>query len=210
MPDNQITKIATNVAIVEAQSELLALDGRAQEEVDRAVPANTRRAYEFELACFTSWCARHGVRPMPAEPRVLRGYLQELSERGRAPEDVPKGRPKGALGYSALMRALAAICCSHQQSGHPSPWKHPDIEGVRDKFARILGKAPRKQKLAIEAVGEGLLFRVCDLISDDVRGVRDRAMILVGWSGGGRRRSEIVAARVEDFTEIEEGIRWSI
>jgi len=210
MSDNQITKIAASDAIAAAQNELAALDERAQEEVDKAIPANTRRAYEFELACFASWCARHGVRAVPVEPRVLRGYLQELAERGRDQADVPKGRPKGPLGYSALMRALAAICRSHQQAGHLSPWKHPVIESVRDKFARVLGKAPKKQKQAIEAVGEELLFRVCDLISEDIRGVRDRAMLLVGWSGGGRRRSEITAARVEDFTEIEEGIRWSI
>lgn len=197
-------------ALTGVQGELVALDERAQEEVDKAVPANTRRAYEFELACFVSWCGRHGIRPMPAEPRALRAYLQELAETGRDKADVPKGRPKGPLGYSSLMRALAAICHSHQQSGHASPWKHPIIEGVRDKFARMLGKAPKKQKDALEAVGEELFLRMCDLISDDVRGVRDRAMLLVGWSGGGRRRSEIVDARVEDFTEIEEGIRWSI
>jgi integrase len=207
--DKQITK-SGSAAIIEAQNELVALDARAEEETDRAVPANTRRAYEFELACFTSWCTRHGVRPVPAEPRVLRAYLQELAESGRDKADLPKGKPKGPLGYSALMRALAAICHSHQRSGHVSPWKDPVIESVRDKFARTLGKAPKKQKHAIEAVGEELLFRVCDLISDDVRGVRDRAMILVGWSGGGRRRSEITAARAEDFTEIAEGIRWSI
>jgi integrase len=35
-------------------------------------------------------------------------------------------------------------------------------------------------------------------------------MLLVGWSGGGRRRSEVTAARAEDFVEIPEGIRWTI
>lgn len=212
MAEIQITKSAASDAITTAQSELVALDERAQEEADKAVPANTRRAYEFELACFVSWCTRHGVRPMPAEPRVLRGYLQELAERGRDKADVPKRTPKGPLGYSSLMRTLAAICHSHQQSGHLSPWKDPVIESVRDKFARTLGKAPKKQKRALEATGtteEALLFQVCNQITDDVRGVRDRAMLLVGWSSG-RRRSEITAACVEHFTEIEEGIRWVI
>jgi integrase len=208
--ETQITKPSASDAIVEAQIELVALDERAESETDEAVPANTRRAYEFELACFVSWCGRHGVRPMPAEPRVLRSYLQELFEQGRDKADVPKRAPKGPLGYSSLMRALAAICHSHQRSGYQSPWKDPVIEGARDKFAKKLGKAPKKQKRAIEAVGEELLFRFCDLITDNVRGVRDRAILLVGWSGGGRRRSEIAAARFEDFAEIEEGIRWSI
>jgi len=209
MADKQITKVEPD-ALTEAQSELVALDARAQEKVEKTIPANTRRAYELELACFTSWCTRHGVRAVPVEPRVLRSYLQELAERGRDEADVSKGRPKGPLGYSALMRALAAICRSHQKSGHTSPWKHTVIEEMRDAFAKDLGKAPKKQKHGLEAVGAALLFRICDLTGEDVRGVRDRALFLVGWAGGGRRRSEIAAAQVEDFTEIEEGIRWTI
>ena len=202
----QITK-----AVPDAIEKLLTLDQRAEEAINEAVPANTKRAYEFELACFVSWCGRHGARPVPVEPRILRAYLLELCESGRDPLDVPKGRPKGPLGYSSLMRALAAICYSHQRSGHLSPWKHPVIEDTRDMLGRRLGTAPKRLKQGLEAVGgTTLLFRVCDQISDDVRGVRDRAMILVGWAGGGRRRSEIAAARVEDFTDTTEGILWTI
>jgi len=207
--DNQITK-TTEHELTEAQSELLALDARAEEAADAAVPANTRRAYELDLACFASWCARHGLRPTPAEPRVVRIYLQELAERGRSPEDVPSGKVKGPLGHSALMRALAAICRSNQKAGHASIWKHPLIESTRDTLARTKGTAPKKQKRDLGAHGEALLLRVCDLISDDLRGVRDRAMLLVGWQGGGRRRSEITAARVEHFEDVEGGIRWRI
>jgi hypothetical protein len=42
---------------------------------------------------------------------------------------------------------------------------------------RIKGTAPKKQKRAVDATGEALLFRVCDLISDDLRGLRDRSTI---------------------------------
>ena len=210
MPDNQITKAAPD-AITDAESALAALDRRADEAADEVVPANTRRAYELDLACFASWCTRKGLRPMPAEPRAIRAYLFELAEKGRAAEDLPKGRPKGPLGYSGLIRALAAICRSHQKSGHTSPWKDPLIIETRDTLARLKGTAPKKQKRDLGATGEeALLFRVCDLISDDLRGVRDRAMILVGWQGGGRRRSEIADARAEDFTVIEGGLRWRI
>jgi integrase len=212
MPDDKrVTKAAPD-ALAVAQGELLALDHRAEEAADDAVPANTRRAYELELACFASWCGRHGVRPMPAEPKVIRAYLQELAEKGRDPLDVASGRqPKGPFGHSSLTRALAAICRSHKKSGHASPWNHPLISEMRDTFARIKGIAPRKQKRDLGAHGEeALLFRVCDLISDDLRGLRDRAMILVGWAGGGRRRSEIAAALVEHFEPVEGGIRWLI
>jgi len=207
--DKQITKPALD-ALTDPQSALFALDERASAAADAAVPANTRRAYELDLACFASWCVRHGVRAMPAEPKVIRAYLFELAEKGRAVEDLPKGRPKGPLGHSALIRALAAICRSHQKSGFQSPWRDPLIEETRDTLARIKGTAPKKQKRGLGAVGEALLLQVCDLMGDDLRGLRDRAMVLVGWQGGGRRRSEIAAARVEDFQDIDGGIRWRI
>lgn len=209
MADNRITKPSDALA-TEAAQKLAELDKRADEAADAAVPANTRRAYELELACFASWCTRHKVTPMPAAPRVLRAYLLELAEQGRDPADLPKRPPKGPLGYSALIRALAAICRSHQKCGHPSPWKHPLIEETRDTLARIKGTAPKRQKRAIGATGEALLLQVCDLMGDDLRGLRDRAMVLVGWQGGGRRRSEIAGARVEDFQDIDGGVRWRI
>lgn len=209
MADIQITKPDTD-ALTDAQNELLALDKRADELVDAAVPVNTRRAYELDLACFASWCARHGVRPTPAEPRVVRAYLQELAERGRTPEDTRSGKTKGPMAFSALMRALSAICYGNQKAGYTSIWKDPLIKSTREALAITKGRAPKKQKRDVGAIGEGLVFRICDLISDDVRGVRDRAMILAGWAGGGRRRSEIAAARREHFTEVDGGIAWVI
>lgn len=205
LADNKIIKGGGD-----ALAEIVALDRRADEAADAAVPANTRRAYEFDLACFASWCARHGARPIPVEPRILRAYLFELGERGRAPEDVVSGKPRGPMAYSALMRALSAICRSHQKSGHPSPWKDPLIIETRDTLARLKGTAPKKQKRDVGAVGDALIFGMCDLMGDDPRGVRDRAMLLVGLQGGGRRRSEIAAARVEHFEAIEGGLRWLI
>lgn len=194
----------------DTEHALAKLDQRAETAADDAVPPNTRRAYELELACFASWCSRHGVEAMPAPPRAIRAYLFELADQGRDPADLTKGKPKGPLGYSALVRALSAICRSHRRSGHRSPWNEPLIIEARDTLARLKGTAPKKQKRDVGVTGEALLFRVCDLISDDIRGVRDRAMLLVGWQGGGRRRSEIAAARVEHFHPVEGGLRWTI
>lgn len=197
-------------ALIKAREELLALDARAEAAANEAVPANTRRAYELELACFVSWCGRHALEVMPAAPKTIRAYLFELADKGRDPADVPKGKPKGPMGYSALTRALSAICRSHRKSGHVSPWNDPVIIESRDTLARLKGTAPKRQKRDLGVVGEALLYRVCDLISDDVRGVRDRAMFLVGWQGGGRRQSEIAAARVEHFQSAEGGLHWTI
>lgn len=209
--DQKLVKLQrSGNSLIKASEELIALDTRAEAAADEAVPPNTRRAYELELVCFASWCARHGLEPMPAAPRALRAYLFELADKGRDPADLPKGKPKGPMGHSALIRALSAICRSHRKSGHASPWDDPLIIETRDTLARLKGTAPKKQKRDLGVTGEALLFRVCDLISDDVRGLRDRAMILVGWQGGGRRRSEIAAARVEHFRSVDGGLEWTI
>lgn len=193
-----------------ARDELVTLGKRADEAAYAAVPANTRRAYELELHCYASWCARHGVRPTPANPDVVRRYLRELADRGRDVADLPSGRPKGALGYSALRRALSAICASNVASGYSSIWKDRLIIESRRAFGAEKGEAPKKKKHAVGADGEALLLRVCDQIDDSVRGVRDRALILVGWYGA-RRRSEIVQARVEHFATTSKGnVLWTI
>ncbi len=206
---DKITTHADHV-LARARGELVALDRRAEEAAEEAVPANTRKAYELELACFVSWCARHGVAASPAEPRVVRAYLQELADKGRSPEDTRTGKVRGPFGYSALMRTLSAICRSRQESGHGSIWKDPLIKKERELLARTKGVAPKKRKSALSGVDRELFFRVCDEIGDDVRGLRDRAMLLVGWRGGGRRRSEIVDARIEHFEAIDNGFRWKI
>jgi site-specific recombinase XerD len=197
-------------ALAKAQRDLIALDRRAEETADAVVPANTRRAYELELACFASWCSRHSVRAMPAEPKVVRAYLFELADQGRSVEDVPSGKSKGPFGRSSLMRTLSAICRSHRKSGHASLWNDPVIHEARRTLDRLKGTAPKKQKADIGGTGEGLLFRVCDAMADDMRGIRDRAMLLVGWQGGGRRRSEIAAAHAEHFEPADGGLHWTI
>jgi len=200
----------SNDALTEAQEALIALDSRAEAAVQDALPPNTRRAYGLELTCFASWCVRHALDPNSAPPRAIRAYLFELAETGRDPKDVPSGKPKGPMGYSSLIRALAAICRSYRRLGKVSPWLDPVLVETRDALGRLKGTAAKRKKRDIGVTGEGLLYKVIDLISDDVRGVRDRAMILVGWQGGGRRRSEIAAARVEDFRSVEQGIEWTI
>lgn len=215
-PTPEIDSETVSIVVREARSDLitghaavLALDARAERAAEAARPANTTRAYEMELACFASWALRHHVRTCPAEPQVVRAYLRDLADHGRTPIDLPRGRPRGPLGFSALMRALAAICSMHVKAGHGSLWKHPIITEARDTHGRELGTAPKSQKRDLGAV---LLGQVCDLMDDNLIGIRDRAMILIGWEGGGRRRSEIAAAQLDHFEPIDgtEHLKWKI
>ncbi|MCX7178267.1 MAG: AAA family ATPase, partial [Proteobacteria bacterium] len=63
------------------------------------------------------------------------------------------------------------------------------------KIAKELGQAPRTKTAATQN-GLDVMLATCD---DSLEGRRDRALLLFGWSSGGRRRSEIAAAEVRDL-----------
>jgi integrase len=71
------------------------------------------------------------------------------------------------------------------------------VRGTR----RELGVAQR-QSAALTLEG---LTRVLAAIPDDMRGLRDRALLLVGWAGA-LRRSELVALEISDLRFEEEGL----
>jgi integrase len=209
-PDRPSTAPAAVVPYETIHQALVRLDARAQASVDEAKPANTLRAYSLETACFAAWATRHGLPAMPATARTIRAYMRDLADSGRSPEDMPKDRtqvrpPKEKLGYRSIMRALAAICYAHVRAGHPSLWRDPLIEEMRDTIANEKGVRPNKK----EAIELDLLARVVRGIPEDLRGLRDRAMILCGWWGA-TRRAEVVGARVEHFRPGPEGMFWLI
>jgi len=202
----------------QALARLIAADERAQERADASVPANTRRAYFFELKCFASWCTRHKLAGMPADPRTIRLYVLELADGGRDERDLPpledpaaraqqhRRWKQGPLGYSTLMRALGAICTAHVRAEHASPWNHTKIAQLRDHLKRDKGVRPQKKKAA-----KRVLF--CRLLDEIDRGtmigLRDAAMLAFGWWGA-RRRSEVVGAHVEHLTRERQGLIWLI
>jgi len=103
------------------------------------------------------------------------------------------------------MRALSAICYAHVRAGYPSLWRDPLIEEIRKAIAKEKGVRPHKK----EAIELDLLARVVDGIPTDLRGLRDRAMILCGWWGA-TRRAEVVGARTEHFRPGPKGLFWLI
>lgn len=56
-----------------------------------------------------------------------------------------------------------------------------------------------RKKTAIVLEPLQALLATCD---DGVRGIRDRALLLLAWSGGGRRRSEVVSIQISDVRQL--------
>ena len=147
---------------------------------------STLRAYESDWADFTSWCASHEMTALPADPLAVTLYITDQAAT-RKP--------------STITRRLAAISVVHQRAGAPSPTADIRVREVMRGIRRALGTAPREASPLI--IGD--LRRICDRLPDTTIGVRDRAVLLVGFAGA-LRRSEIVGLDHAHLTRREEGL----
>ncbi len=155
---------------------------------------NTRRAYRAAVRAWCAWCARHELPPLPASGQDVAAFL--AGERGRklSPETIKLRR--------------AAIRYLHRAAGCPVPTDDvcvsETLAGIRREAAKK-GQVPRKKVAATVTV----LRRLLAPIPDDLRGLRDRAVLLVGFAGA-LRRSELAAIRFEQLEKTDRGIRLTL
>jgi len=148
---------------------------------------STVRAYRDDWDDFTCWCTAHALSALPATPETIAWYLSAGAHEGRK--------------INTLTRRIAAISQVHQLTGHPSPTTHATVHTVLAGIRRTHGKRP--QGVAPFLV-EDIRAMVATLPST-LLGVRDRALILLGFAGA-FRRSELVALDVADLAWTEDGL----
>lgn len=169
---------------------------RARGYVDASSSANTRRAYAADWAHFSSWCRRKGLATLPPDAQTVGLYITALA----SGEAAPRARPSAV---STIERRLSAISWNYAQRGLTLDRRDRHIAtvlaGIRNRHA-----APPRQKEAI--LPEELIAMVETLDRATLRGLRDRAMLLIGFAGG-LRRSEIVALDC-GRDQTEDGSGW--
>ena len=111
----------------------------------------------------------------------------------------------GTLAPSTLNRRVAAISVRHQDHGLDSPTHHPEVRAVLTGIRRTTGTAPRQ--VAPASIGD--IRRMVAHLPDTTVGGRDKALLLVGFTGA-LRRSELVALNVGDLKGRDEGLRVRI
>ena len=155
---------------------------------------NTRRAYRAAVRMWCAWCERRGLSPLPATGPDVAAFLASERLRGLTPETLKLRR--------------AAIRYLHRAAGVPVPTDDACVSetlaGIQRTAARA-GERPRKKKAATVQV----LRRLLEPIGDDLVGLRDRAMLLVGFAGA-LRRSELAAIRFSDLEHTERGLRLTL
>lgn len=157
---------------------------------EQMAPA-TRRAYRSDARIFAAWCEVRGVSAMPASPETVATFLAHEAEQGTK--------------FATISRRCAAINYMHGTADRESPTKARLVAATLKGIRRSIGvaktqKAPATaSKIAAMAAGCG----------DDLRGLRDRALLLLGFAGA-FRRSELVALTAEDLAEEAAGMRVTI
>jgi integrase len=172
------------------------LADRARDYVEAASSANTRRAYASDWKQFASWCRRQGVEMFPPDPQVVGLYITACAS-GKATGDK---QPKSV---STIERHLSALTWNYAQRGQPLDRTDRHIAtvmaGIRNTHA-----APPRQKEAV--LPEDLIAMLETLDRGTLRGLRDRAMLLLGFAGA-LRRSEVVGLDV-GRDQTEDGRGW--
>jgi integrase len=138
--------------------------------------ANTSRAYASDRAQFARFCRARGFDSASPDPQVVGLWLAAMAS--------GDGAPKAAV--STIERRLAAITAAFRSAGAPLPRQDPHIADVMAGIRRIHGRPPRRK----EALLAEDILAMCAALPNDLRGVRDRAILLLGFAGG-LRRSEI-------------------
>ena len=156
----------------------------ARDYARQATADNTNTAYAKDWAHFTKWCRRRGANALPPSPELIGLYIASCA----APEAKAPARSARALSVSTIERRLSGIAWHYQQRGFALDRKDRHIATVLAGIRRTHARPP-VQKEAVLA--EDIIAMVATL-GFDLRGLRDRAILLVGYAGG-LRRSEVVS-----------------
>jgi integrase len=147
----------------------------------------TRRTYRASWGRFLAWCDESGLSALPANPGTVALYLSHLADRGKR--------------LATIQKALASLVEAQRAAGFPSPREDARVREVMKGIRRSLGVAPRQK----DPISPSDLRAMVRSRPQTLQGLRDRALLLLGFAGA-FRRSELVHLDVGDLTWGEDGL----
>ena len=181
-----MNKIITDIKALQEETLLNLKSSKAK---------NTIRAYKSDFNDFGLFCAQNGFKSLPSEAKIISLYLTQLSTK--------------EVKISTIKRRLVSIGVIHRLKGHYLDTKHPliveNLMGIKRRKGSIQnGKKP----LLINNL-KRLINVIDQQKKEQIKILRDRTIILIGFSGG-FRRNEIVSLDYDDLDFVEEGLKINI
>jgi len=176
------------------------------------IAENTLKSYHKDLKYFWTWARIRSGREeyYPIEPELVLQFLTDhfcLIPSNVEDEMIRLGvkKKKGPLKYATIKRRLFTISAFHTKQGLPNPCKHRLVIEVMSKARKAMILQGIEIEKKAPAVKNIITKLVATCNSDSLVDLRDKAIILLGFSSGGRRRSEIANFRVTDLEKVHNG-----
>jgi integrase len=180
-----------NTKIEKKQTSVESLAKMADIFESCSVTESTKRAYESDWQAFWRFCRDHDLLDLPADPETVAIHLTDMADSG--------------LSVSTIQRRSISISAIHRAAGFESPAKTDRVRRVIKGIKKRLGTAPRQAK-ALSWPDIRRMVQHCDT---SIIGVRDSAILLLGWTSA-LRRSELVALDIGDLEFVEQGLILTI
>jgi len=160
-------------------------------KIGGAYAPSTIRAYRADFSNFIDFCHDRDANALPAEHHLVVQYIFELTNSGRS--------------SASIRRALCGLSAIHRLNRFDDPTKDPDVALEMRRMHRKLGRSSSQAG----SINANILDKLLLATDDSIRGIRDRALLLVAYDTL-CRRSELVSLQVKDVkTNIKNEIETS-
>jgi integrase len=187
---------------------------------------NTLRSYRSALRYWAAWYALryHRSIALPVQEAAVVQFIVDHALRhdsdGELVSELPSaidqalvdGGYKGKIGsptLSTLVHRISVLSKAHQVQMVDNPCAHPRVRELLSKARRAYAKRgalPHKKPALTREPLEALL----DTCDASLAGLRDRALLLFAFSSGGRRRSEVTSASMENTRRVGDAFIYTL
>ncbi len=172
-------------------TDLKSLQEATLNNLKNSKSTNTLRAYKSDFRDFSAFCSRNGLNSLPSEPKIVSLYLTKLSKNSK---------------ISTLRRRLVSISMVHKLKGYYLDTKHPIIIENLMGIRRIKGSMQKGKKPILINHLKLIVNVINELKTKEIKKLRDKSIILIGF-GGGFRRTELISIDYEDLEFVPEGLK---
>lgn len=188
----EIMKIIVPTTVNRNELSVNTMTSSTIQKLRKSVSENTLKSYRSDLKSFFAWLDDHGIEhQLPHCVETVCNFASWCDDKDYA--------------LSTIERRVQAISWIHRKHDVNSPTKNPLVSelmaGIRN------GRAEDGRKTTVYSKQPATSDMVRDMVrqcGDDITGIRDRALLLVGFASA-LRRSELTFLRVEDITILPQG-----
>ena len=153
--------------------------------LEGAYATNTLCAYYTDAKAFVDWCAEQNLKPFPMSSPSLHDYIEFM---------------KADFRYSTIRRRISSLRRVNKILGHEDKTQTEELYLAIRRLKRTKISVQRQAA----GINHDLLLKMIQAQPDSITGVRNRAVLSLGYDFLARR-SELITLRASDLTFNSDG-----